>query len=58
MRLITTRCLVLLLPWLLAACAATPPHGGRSTSNPRVVERDLGADALTSTDERKPATAR
>lgn len=55
---LTIRCLVLVLPWLLAACAATPPQGGRSTSNPRIVERDLGADALTSTDERKPATTR
>jgi hypothetical protein len=43
---------------LLAACATTAPHGGRSASNPRIVERDLGGDALTSADERKPAAAR
>jgi hypothetical protein len=58
MRPLFNRCLVLLLPCLLAACATTAPHGGRSASNPRIVERDLGGDALTSADERKPAAAR
>jgi hypothetical protein len=55
---LATRCLLPALLAVLAACAATPPQGGRSTPNPRIVERDLGADALTSTDERKPAATR
>ncbi|WP_157597778.1 MULTISPECIES: hypothetical protein [unclassified Rhizobacter] len=52
------RLLPVLLGLLLTACAATPRQAGHATSNPRIVERDLGADALTSTDERKPAATR
>lgn len=56
---LAARCLLpALLGMLLTACAATPPQAGRAAPNLRIVERDLGADALTSTDERKPAATR
>jgi len=41
-----TRCLaILLLPMLLAACVTPPPAPTAPPVSPRVVERDLGADA-------------
>ncbi|NKI94852.1 hypothetical protein [Rhizobacter sp. SG703] len=56
--MLAARCLLSALLALLTACAATPRQAGHATPNPRIVERDLGADALTSTDERKPAATR